>query len=154
MLVAAERIIRSPMKWRLRGANKEADWLTSTRKIRFSTTMAIATLIASVLALRALPEMRLFYFTGAMVAAAFIWIVFGFFFNEPAYRQSGFALLCLGIVKGLVYDVLSLKETFYRIVSWSILGTLAIAASFLYTRFRSRLQPSPAEEPAAPSRLL
>jgi len=139
LVVAGERVLSYARRMALPWGNSPKNWLSFKTMKMVTGLVAAGTLVMAVMALRTLPDLKLFYFTGAMVAAAFVWIVFGFLFNEPVYRKSGFVLLCLGIVKGLVWDVLSLKETFYRLVSWSVLGLLALAASFLYTRFRGRI---------------
>ncbi len=138
LVIAAERIIIVGPKLAWPWSDGEL-WLTSVAKNRLTTFVAIGMLFTTIMALRILPDLRLFYFTGAMVAAAFVWIVLGFLFNEPIYRKSGFFLLCFGIVKGLIWDVLSLKNTVYRQISWAILGLFALAASFLYSKFRGKI---------------
>jgi hypothetical protein len=140
LIVAAERVLKfAPVLSRDGEFNPHAPW-PSEKTLRWITIwMAVGTLAMAVVCLRLVPELRMFYFTGALVAAAFVWIVLGFWFREAIYRQAGLVLLCGGIVKGLVWDVLSLKNTMYRQISWTVLGVLAIGASFLYNRFRGRV---------------
>ncbi len=138
LVIAAERILKIGPKLAWPWSDGEP-WVTPDTMARLTQFVAIGMLLTTIIALRLLPDLRLFYFTGAMVAAAFVWIVFGFLFNEPIYRKSGFVLLCFGIVKGLIWDVLSLKNTVYRQISWAILGVFALAASFLYSKFRGRV---------------
>lgn len=140
LFVVAERILSSASRLAIAGANPGERWFNAETRKSITAALAIATLGMVIIALRTLPDLRLFYFTGAIVAAAFLWIVFGFLFNENVYRKSGFLLLCMGIVKGLVWDVLSLKDTMHRLVSWTVLGLLALAASFIYTRYKGRLE--------------
>jgi hypothetical protein len=139
LVVAAERVLKFAPKLAWPWSDNEP-WLKHETMQRLTTLLAVGMLLTAVLAMRILPDLRLFYFTGAMVAAAFVWIVLGFLFNEPIYRKSGFLLLCVGIVKGLIWDVLSLKNTVYRQISWTILGLFALAASFLYNKFKGRVE--------------
>ncbi len=140
LLVASERLIRLGKQFvDERPPHPYIKWPREQSLHWVTVWMAVGTLVMTIIALRMIPELRLFYFTGAMVAAAFIWIVLGFWFSESIYRRSGLFLLCFGLLKGLVWDVLSLKNTVYRQISWTILGVLAIGASFLYNRFRSKV---------------
>lgn len=148
-LVAAERVIHhAPALSRIVGRALEpvARWPRERTLRGMTIWYAIGTLAMAMVALRLTPELRVFYFTGAMVAAAFVWIVLGFWFREAVYRQAGLTVLCFGFIKALVWDVLSLKNAVYRQISWTILGVLAIVASFLYNRFRGRVDQRPAGE--------
>lgn len=84
------------------------------------------------------PDTHRLYFTAALVCAGAAWIGFGFLFSARLYRQSGFAVICFGILKGFLYDALSLPRD-YRMLSWATLGVLVIAVGFLYSRFRNRM---------------
>lgn len=139
LVIAAERVMKFGPKLAWPWSDREP-WLTPDTMRWLTNAVAIGMLFTTVMILRLMPELRLFYFTGAMVGAAFVWIVLGFWFNEPVYRKSGFALLCVGILKGLVWDVLELKNSLYRQISWTVLGLLALAASFLYNKFRGRME--------------
>lgn len=139
LVIAAERVMKFGPKLAWPWSDREP-WLTPDTMRWLTNAVAIGMLFTTVMILRPMPELRLFYFTGAMVGAAFVWIVLGFWFNEPVYRKSGFALLCVGILKGLVWDVLELKNSLYRQISWTVLGLLALAASFLYNKFRGRME--------------
>lgn len=149
VLVAAERVMHyAPALSQFGGKALQplTGWLRPRVLQTLTVWFAVGTLAMAMVALRLNPELRVFYFTGAMVAAAFVWIVLGFWFREAIYRQAGLAVLCFGFVKALVWDVLSLKNTVYRQISWTILGVLAIVASFLYNRFRGRVDERPAGE--------
>lgn len=140
LIVVAERALKfAPRITRHGEFNPAAPWPKESTSRWITIWMAVGTLAMSVVSLRLVPELRMFYFTGALVAAAFVWVVLGFWFREAIYRQAGLVLLCGGILKGLVWDVLSLKNTMYRQISWTVLGVLAIGASFLYNRFRGRV---------------
>lgn len=146
LIVATDRVLVWAVKLPRRAGSpwtnsaEETHWPDANGLRGMSALMAVGTMLMAVMALRIMPELRMFYFTGAMVVVAFVWIVFGFWFREPVYRKSGLVLLCGGLVKGLVYDVLSLKNTLYRQISWTVLGVLAIGASFLYNKFRGRVE--------------
>jgi uncharacterized membrane protein len=54
-------------------------------------------------------------------------------------RQPGLALFLVCIGKLFFYDLRQL-ETLYRILSFFVLGVILVSVSWLYTRFRYRIQ--------------
>jgi uncharacterized membrane protein len=54
-------------------------------------------------------------------------------------RLSGLGLLLFCILKLFVYDLSSL-DTVPRIFSFIVLGLILVAVSWIYTRFRDRVQ--------------
>lgn len=54
-------------------------------------------------------------------------------------RRSGLVLLAVCTVKAFAYDFRHL-ETLARIVSFTVLGLLLLATSWVYARYNDRLQ--------------
>jgi uncharacterized membrane protein len=63
----------------------------------------------------------------------------GFPLRDRVLRLSGLALLLACILKLFVWDLRHL-ETLPRILSFLVLGLLLVAVSWIYTRFRDRVQ--------------
>ena len=81
----------------------------------------------------------------ALLAVSVLWALFasalmavGFGRSSRPVRYAAFALFALTLVKVFVLDMAQLRAI-YRIVSFLILGLLLVVASFLYSRFRSRV---------------
>jgi hypothetical protein len=66
-------------------------------------------------------------------------LVSGFPLRDRVLRLSGLALLLACILKLFVWDLRHL-ETLSRIFSFLVLGLLLVAVSWIYTRFRDRVQ--------------
>jgi len=76
------------------------------------------------------------------VAYALVLLVAGAVRKSAPLRWQGLALLGLAIGKAFFFD-LSFLTTFYRIVSFFVLGLVLLAVSFFYQkRSRARLKPS------------
>ncbi len=67
-------------------------------------------------------------------------LIAGFPLRDRTLRLSGLALFLVCVGKAFLYDLREL-ETLYRILSFVVLGAILVAVSWLYTRFRSRIQP-------------
>ena len=63
----------------------------------------------------------------------------GFPLNDRVQRLSGMFLFLVCILKLFVYDLRHL-ETMYRILSFIVLGLMLVGVSWVYTRFRDRIQ--------------
>jgi Predicted membrane protein (DUF2339) len=63
----------------------------------------------------------------------------GFPLNDRVQRLSGMFLFLVCILKLFVYDLRHL-ETMYRILSFIVLGLMLVGVSWIYTRFRDRIQ--------------
>jgi uncharacterized membrane protein len=63
----------------------------------------------------------------------------GFPLRDRVLRLSGLALLLACILKLFVWDLRHL-ETLPRILSFLVLGLFLVAVSWIYTRFRERVQ--------------
>lgn len=63
----------------------------------------------------------------------------GFPLRDRVLRLSGLALFLVCVLKLFFYDLREL-ETLYRILSFIVLGLLLVSVSWLYTRFRDRIQ--------------
>ena len=63
----------------------------------------------------------------------------GFPLRDRGLRLSGLALLLVCILKLFVYD-LRFLETLPRILSFIVLGLILVAVSWIYTRFRERVE--------------
>jgi hypothetical protein len=66
-------------------------------------------------------------------------LVAGFPLNDRAQRLTGMFLFLVCILKLFVYDLRYL-ETMYRILSFIVLGLMLVGVSWIYTRFRDRIQ--------------
>jgi hypothetical protein len=77
--------------------------------------------------------------TMALAAQGVALLVAGLTLRHRAIRLAGLALLLFCILKAFVYD-LSYLETLPRIFSFIVLGLILVGVSWLYARFRDRLQ--------------
>ena len=66
-------------------------------------------------------------------------LIAGFALRDRQLRLSGLVLLGVCILKAFVYDFSEL-ETVYRIFSFIVLGSLLLAVSFIYTRYREQIR--------------
>lgn len=66
-------------------------------------------------------------------------LIAGFPLNDRVQRLSGMFLFLVCILKLFVYDLRHL-ETMYRILSFIVLGLMLVGVSWIYTRFRDRIQ--------------
>src|SRR5262249_28298515 len=66
-------------------------------------------------------------------------MIAGFPLRDRILRLSGLALFLICILKLFLYDLRQL-ETGYRILSFIALGVILMAVSWIYTRFRDRIQ--------------
>jgi uncharacterized membrane protein len=63
----------------------------------------------------------------------------GFPLRDRILRLSGLALFFVCVLKLFLYDLREL-ETGYRILSFIALGVILMGVSWVYTRFRDRIQ--------------
>jgi hypothetical protein len=77
--------------------------------------------------------------TMAWGAEALVLMVAGFPLRDRLQRLSGLFLLMICVVKVFFYDLRQL-ETFNRILSFIVLGVILIGISWIYTRFRDRIE--------------
>jgi uncharacterized membrane protein len=66
-------------------------------------------------------------------------LLVGFPLNDRVQRLTGMFLFLVCILKLFVYDLRHL-ETMYRILSFIVLGLMLVGVSWIYTRFRDRIQ--------------
>jgi uncharacterized membrane protein len=66
-------------------------------------------------------------------------LIAGFPLNDRVFRLSGLTLFLLCIMKLFMYDLRHL-ETMYRILSFITLGLILVGVSWIYTRFREKIQ--------------
>jgi uncharacterized membrane protein len=66
-------------------------------------------------------------------------LVAGFPLNDRVQRLCGMFLFAVCIAKLFGYDLRHL-ETLYRILSFIVLGLMLVGVSWIYTRFRERIQ--------------
>jgi len=66
-------------------------------------------------------------------------LIVGFPLKDRIFRLSGLALFLVCILKLFLYDLRQL-ETGYRILSFIALGMILMGVSWIYTRFRDRIQ--------------
>ena len=63
----------------------------------------------------------------------------GFPLRDRVQRLSGLALFLICVLKLFLYDLREL-ETVNRILSFIVLGLILVGVSWMYTRFRDRIQ--------------
>ena len=63
----------------------------------------------------------------------------GFPLRDRVQRLSGLALFMICVLKVFLYDLREL-ETVSRILSFIVLGLILVGVSWMYTRFRDRIQ--------------
>ena len=63
----------------------------------------------------------------------------GFPLRDRLQRLSGLALFMICVLKLFLYDLRTL-ETMSRILSFIVLGLILVGVSWMYTRFRDRIQ--------------
>jgi uncharacterized membrane protein len=66
-------------------------------------------------------------------------LIVGFPLRDRVLRLLGLALFLLCILKLFFYDFREL-ETLYRILSFIVLGVILVGVSWIYTRFRGRIE--------------
>ena len=77
--------------------------------------------------------------TMAWGAEGVLLLTAGFPLRDRVLRLSGLTLFLVCILKLFVYDLRQL-ETLYRILSFIVLGLILLSVSWVYTRFRDRIQ--------------
>jgi hypothetical protein len=82
--------------------------------------------------------------TGSMLTVAWgmegaVLLAAGFPLRDRTMRLSGLALFLICIGKLFFYDLRQL-DTLYRILSFFVLGVILLSVSWVYTRFRDRIQ--------------
>jgi hypothetical protein len=98
----------------------------------------------SVLAAVLLAVLLYYEVSGSMLTVAWgiegvALLIAGFPLNDRVQRLSGLALFLVCILKLFLYDLRHL-ETMYRILSFIVLGLMLVSVSWVYTRFRDRIQ--------------
>ena len=77
--------------------------------------------------------------TMAWAAEALALLGAGFPLRDRVQRLSGLALFMICVLKLFLYDLREL-ETVNRILSFIVLGLILVGVSWMYTRFRDRIQ--------------
>jgi uncharacterized membrane protein len=100
-------------------------------------------------ALAALTEEWSYYENMRMLFLSLFWALYavalavaGFITRIPALRFSAFGLFGLTVLKVFLLDLSSL-ELIYRIISLVAVGLILLAVSYLYQRYRGRIDSSP-----------
>ena len=84
-------------------------------------------------------EMSGYYLSIAWAVFGFLLLMYGFLAGKSRIRLQAIVVLGLAILKIFLYDVWQL-ETIYRTLSFIILGVLLLLASFMYSKFSSKLK--------------
>jgi uncharacterized membrane protein len=87
-----------------------------------------------------LPETKQFVLTAYYALHSIVLVTLGLVKSLRGARLLGLALFAGTLIKTIVVD-LGFLDTIYRVLSFLALGALLVAASFLYQRFRERLEP-------------
>ncbi|MBC8165095.1 MAG: DUF2339 domain-containing protein [Bryobacteraceae bacterium] len=109
-------------------------WPERTSRIRFGLSVLGTILLTSFL-YRESPERLvtvLWGIEGSLLLTA------GFVLSERLLRLGGLSVFLLCLARLFIYD-LSELDTMNRILSFVVLGVVLLAASFVYTRFRDKL---------------
>ena len=77
--------------------------------------------------------------TMAWGAEALALLAAGFPLRDRFQRLSGLALFLVCVLKLFLYDLREL-QTVNRILSFIVLGAILVGVSWIYTRFRDRIQ--------------
>ncbi len=93
------------------------------------------------------------YLPAARFAAlSVLWTVFsvalmmlGFRANHPGIRKASLGLFAITLVKVFIFDMANIS-TPYRIISFIILGLVLVGTSYLYYKFKDRLQSAMSSE--------
>jgi len=116
------------------------DQLPAEWPVRIKQAIKSAPVLYSVLA-PALTSIFLFYevpanfLTLAWGVEALVVLALGFLLPERVFRWYGLGLLLVCVIKLFALDLADV-ETFYRILSFIVLGVILLAISFAYTRYR------------------
>jgi uncharacterized membrane protein len=110
-----------------------AQFLTARPRLYYS--LLATTLLAALLYYQVSGSLR----TVAWGVEGVALLVSGFPLRDRVLRLSGLTLLLACILKLFVWDLRHL-ETLPRILSFLVLGLLLVAVSWIYTRFRERVQ--------------
>lgn len=120
-----------PRSWK--GFGRLPGWLDDRRRSYYSV---LGTVLLGVLLVQEMPVSLL---TAALGIEGAILLALGFIRPDRSLRLCGLAVMGICLPKLFLYDLRHL-ETPYRILSFVLLGLLLIAASWIYTRFKSRLR--------------
>ena len=75
------------------------------------------------------------YTSLGFIFQSIVLLAFGFSKQNKLFRIMGLIILGMSIVKVFLYDLSNL-ETGYRIISFIVLGVIALGAGFLYNKFK------------------
>ncbi len=84
-------------------------------------------------------EMEHYWISIGWAIQAMILSFIGIKYVNSYIRKTGMAIFCLVIVKVFLFDVSTLS-TGYRTISFIALGIILLAASFIYTKYKDRLE--------------
>jgi len=84
-------------------------------------------------------ELEHYWISIGWAVQAIILSSIGIKYMNSYIRKTGMAIFCLVIVKVFLFDVSSLS-TGYRTISFIALGVILLAASFIYTKYKDRLE--------------
>lgn len=107
-------------------------WLDDRRR---SYYCILGTVLLGVLLIHEMPSSLL---TAALGIEGGVLLALGFVRPDRSLRLCGLAVMGICVPKLFLYDLRHL-ETPYRILSFVLLGLLLLVASWIYTRFKSRL---------------
>ncbi len=121
-----------------------AHLLTPRRTAEDRSIERHARLYFSMLASVLLAVLLFYEVSGSMLTVAWgiegiALLLAGFPLSDRVFRLSGLALFLVCVLKLFLYDLRHL-ETMYRILSFIVLGLMLVSVSWIYTRFRDRIQ--------------
>ncbi len=118
--------------------------LTPRRPVEDTSVERHARLFYSMLASVLLAVLLFYEVSGSVLTVAWgvegiALLAAGFPLNDRVFRLSGLTLFLICVLKLFLYDLRHL-ETLYRILSFIVLGIMLVSVSWVYTRFRDRIQ--------------
>ena len=78
------------------------------------------------------------WLSAAWSLQAILLLLIGFYYKYKPLRILGLILFFITIFKVFFYDLADL-ETFYRIISFMVLGVILLSASFAYSKYKDRI---------------
>lgn len=80
-----------------------------------------------------------FYLTASWSAFAFVLIGGGVLLREKIYRWAGLVVLAIALGRIVIFDVWKLA-TFYRVLSFMVLGVVLVALGFIYNKYQEKIR--------------
>lgn len=101
-------------------------------------TLVVASALALLYVLLMDNTVRGYWTTSGWSLVALTFVAVGFLFKNSTYRRTGLAVVGLTVLRVVFVDIAK-AEPFYRIVAFMCLGVSLVTVSFLYSRFKEKI---------------